>query len=539
MPTKTFLEIAKTQFPVQNKTLDETNSVLRKINSVDAVARSIAESAGDIPSIKDFGAVSGQDASVALQKAIDWLPAEGGMIIAPPGAYQFSTKIVPTKPIIIIGCGDTTTRFIKKTSSYANLNHWLESDYSVGLYNLGIETESALDQNYQMSAVRLDLDGASAGFTKRRLHIQSCRVDGFNVGVYGDGGAHYGLEFQTLNDTFIKNGGPLSGYIGSCLYGNRVENLRYHQLTIDQNFTGEHGVYCFGVKQASMDSLYVKNATRTEAQAVKLVGDFAGPSTPFRQWSLYNITAENCFHGILLSVYNSETIHQISVRDVAFEGITGSDNILGQLAFYLTGTAKIDQINVDGARFNDASRQCVHFSGSASNRIENINLANIVAKGWSGVSAGTHALVGTSGSMTAGQLNFRMVRANGQIGGVNHGRAVINPDNLAGIERVNLEDVEEVNTTFPGVPVNHTDDSSTPSVHIGTKHYINNQNPTNLTGLANMRRDTLYVLYFANANTTMVNGATMVMKGGSNVLSQSGMVRSFYTHDGVVAYEIG
>jgi hypothetical protein len=205
----------------------------------------------------------------------------------------------------------------------------------------------------------------------------------------------------------------------------------------------------------------------------------------------------------------------------------------------MTGTAKIDQITVDTARFNDTSRQTIHFSGAEDNRIEQINLNNIAAKGWSGVSAGLHAMFGTSGLLTVGQLNMRAVRANGQIGGVNHGRSVVNPNTLTGIERINFEDVEEINVTDPALPVVYTDNNPTPSMRIGTAYYINYQSPVNMTGLANMRRAKIYTLYFANNLVTMIHGATMVMKGGSSVQSASGMVKQFFTHDGVVAYEVG
>lgn len=69
------------------------------------VVRDVSDRMQERVSILDYGDVLGTDASAALTAAHDDLPAAGGEIFFPKGAYSLSTNHVFTKPIALIGEG--------------------------------------------------------------------------------------------------------------------------------------------------------------------------------------------------------------------------------------------------------------------------------------------------------------------------------------------------------------------------------------------------------------------------------------------------
>lgn len=76
-----------------------------------AVARTVQGKERDWVSVQDFGAVGNGVANdaVAIQRAIDALPANGGVVIFVPGTYLYGTSLSLRSGIILQGCGSNGT----------------------------------------------------------------------------------------------------------------------------------------------------------------------------------------------------------------------------------------------------------------------------------------------------------------------------------------------------------------------------------------------------------------------------------------------
>lgn len=475
------------------------------------------------------------DSTDAIQAAINSGPSGGVVLRGLAGSYNFDDTLTRTIPLTIQGAGVDVTIF--QMTSSATEQHGIEGTTSLTIRDCTIKMQTALTSDVQMHAVRLDLDGT--GLTGRKLLIENVKVRGFNVGLYCDGGADYGLTLAVYRNVDIQASGDGTSYIGSCAYMNRVTQGFVTGATLDQNDTGEHGIYCFGCKDLYLDGLNITNVTKSESQAIKLVGDGVAANENFGTWSVRNVNFSDCTNGIHIGTFGTETLRAVTVDNVGAKDIDGTANILGVVYVAAAGTSIINSILVNNVYMENLGYQGLHVAAGVGATVGRVEFSNIWAKNWSTSSSGTYTLFGTSGNGTYNHIHLRNIYADGN----SNGRTIVSTSgqsNTVGRVTWDEETLIEVNTTASpiGRPIPFTDADTTPSVKMGNRFYVNNNGATTITAFDDMEPNSLYLLYFANGNTTLDNGANIVLQLGSDLTPTSGQVIMFYTWNGTTAYEV-
>ena len=463
------------------------------------------------------GPSSSGDNTDPILEAFSEFGAAGGVLRLAPGDYKFSgTLNRGDKRTIIQGAGIDVT-FLTMTAQSSVL-HGITGTGSLWLRDLTIRTQTPLSINHQMTAVRMDLD--STGITGGRyLHVEHVKVEGWNMGLYCDGGGDYGIELASYRHVIGKAGGPASDYVGGVLHMNRIQNGHIWQADVDQNHVGDHAIYCFGARALVIEQAKVKNATRTEAQALKVVGDGVTSTGAFNQWSVRDVDMENCVHGALFTTFGTETLRQILVDGLRAKDMSGSVNIPGGIVTVsLTGSARIDSIVLRALFGENLGEQGVHFTGSASSRIEQILIDGVKAKNWSVNSSGTYTLLGTScNAAIIGRLHACNIEADGN----SNGRTIWNVNSFGGyggedIEQFSYDNLREKNTTTPAqIPtINQAD--ATPTLRFGRTYLMTNGSAQNITAFDDIIPGEEYVFLVGDGNTTLVDGASLLVGASAN-----------------------
>jgi hypothetical protein len=473
------------------------------------------------------------DSTDAVQAAITSGPSGGVVLRALAGSYNIDTTLTRTVPLTIQGAGIDVTTFQWTTN--ASLQHGISGTTSLTIRDCTIKMQTSLTTDQQMHAVRLDLDGT--GLTGRIIHIENVKVRGFNVGLYCDGGADYGLTRAVYRNVDIQVSGDGTSYIGSCAYMNRVTQGEISLATLDQNDTGEHAVYCFGCTDIYIDGLNITNVTKSESQAIKLVGDATAATSAYGAWSIRNVNFSDCTNGILIGTYGTEVLRVCMIDNVGAKDIDGTANILGALHISAGGTSTINSVLVNNVYLENLGYQGMHVEAASGATVGRVEFANIWAKNWGTTSAGSYTLFGTNGTGTFHHIHLKNIYADGN----SNGRTIVG---VAGqsttVGRVTWDNptLIEVNTTAAGRPVQLTDLDTTPSLKLGNVFYVNNTGATTITGFDDLEIDQIYTLYFANNNTTLDNGSNIILLGGTDVTPVSGEIVQIYTHNGTSVYEV-
>lgn len=471
------------------------------------------------------------DSTEAIQAAINSGPSQGVVLRGLAGTYNFNDTLTRTVPLQILGAGIDVTTFQMTTS--ASLQHGISGTTTLICRDFTLKMQTALTTNSQMSGIRMDLDGT--GLTGRQIHIENVKVRGFNIAIYCDGGTSYGIDRGIYRNIDVQASGDGTSYIGSALHMNRVTQGEISLATVDQNTTGEHAIYCFGMRDAYLADIRIRNATKSESQAIKLVGDGVTSTGVFGTWSVRNVDAENCTNGILVQIFGTELLGSAHIENVKCKTITGSATVTGCVHVEATGTSTINSILCNNLYIENTGYQGLHCAAAAGATIGRIEFANVWAKNWSTVSTGTYTLFGSNGVGTFNHIHLRNIYADGN----SNGRTIVGVAGMSTtVSRVTWEHLIEVNTTAVGRPVSFTDADTTPSVKLGNHFYVNNTGATTVTALDDMQADETYFLYHANGNTTYDNGASFVSPEAVDITPASGQVMVIYTHDGTVAYEV-
>jgi hypothetical protein len=455
------------------------------------------------------------DSTTALQAAITSHPTQGGTLRLLAGTYNHSTTLTRTAPLQILGAGIDVS--ILQLTAGSSLLHGISGTTTLRVKDITVKTQTDVTSDYQMNGIRLNLDGTA--LTGRQIHIENVKVRGYNACLYCDGGTQYGIDRAIYRNVDLKANGPGTTYTGggSC-YMNRITQGEISLATIDQNNTGEHAIYCFGQKDIYLENLKITNASGTEIQAIKLVGDGVAANETFGTWSIRNVNFSDCTNGILIGTYGTEVLRAVTIDNIGAKDIDGTTNILGIVTVSAAGTSTINSVLVDNLYLENLGYQGCHCITGASSTIGRIEFSNIWAKNWSTASAGTYTLFGTSGTGTFNHIHLRNVYANGN----SNGRTIVGSAGQASsVSYITWENLKEISTTAVGRPVSHTDDDTTPSMAIGTWHYINNSNPTTVTRLDDVQLGHIYTLQFANGNTTLDEGTGFLLDGGVDFVGSS------------------
>jgi len=466
------------------------------------------------PEDNEGEASSSVDNTDPITASIADLPAAGGTMQLGPGDYLFSgTLNCGSKHIIFQGAGMDAT-FLTMTAA-SNLLHGIVGTGSILLRDLTLRTQSALTSDQSMYGVRLNLDGT--GITGgRRIHVSHCRIDGWNGPIYCDGGSGYGIELASVEHSLVRSGGaPDTHHNGSAIIMNRVQDGFIGHNNVDQNNTGEHGMYCFANRSLSLVRNTVKNATIATCQAVKVVGDGVSSTGQFRRWRIHDLDFDNCRHGVLFGTFGTERVDVVEAQNVTGSNIPGSSSILGGLVtISVAGTSIIDVARLIGLKGTELGFQAVHFTGGGGAKVRAAKIDMLTLSGWGRDSSGAYTALGASGTaQVVDVLELGTITADG--GG--DGRTIWTPNGFGGygtekIGKLRITgELTEANTTSPSPIPSIEPGVATPDLRFGKKYLLTNPSAQNVTGFESMTVGEEYEFEVTNGNTTLKEGANLRM----------------------------
>ena len=462
----------------------------------------------------------------------------GGAVIIPPtgSAHQVDDTLThPAKPISVIGAHPELS--IIESTATASAKHGLTFTRSHHLRNLTVKTSASLASNYDMYAVRMNLDGVTVSGGNQSVKWESVKVRGFNNSFYVDGGDAYNIDRLYFSDLDCQCSGPASTYIGSCLYVNRVTQVYGTHSQFDQNTTGEHAIYCFGSKNIVFDGFKIRNATQGSAQAIKIVGNGVPPDDDqaYPTWSIRNMDIADCLNGILCSTYGSETLEALTVENCKLVDITTTSGVGGCVYLAVAGTSNIRTLRVLGVSTRNSAYQGVHVSIGATASMGPVSIRDCKGYNWSTASAGTYTWFGTSGTGTWGPIELENIECDGN----SNGRTIVSDSGQAStISRIRYAGLKEVNTTNTGRPISLPEADATPSMAIGNWFIQPNTSAQNITAYDNLEANQTYYVRFSTANTTLIDGANLQLAGSVNYNPPANTFMTFYCSDGTTLYEV-
>ena len=463
------------------------------------------------------GPSSSGDNTDPILEAFSEFGAAGGVLRLAPGDYKFSgTLNRGDKRTIIQGAGIDVT-FLTMTAQSSGL-HGITGTNSLWLRDLTLRVQNPLTTNYQMYGVRMNLDGS--GITGGRfINLEHVKMTGWNASVYCDGGEDYGIENAFYQDIWLQSSGPASDYIGSACYMNRVRNGYVGRGIIDQGDTGEHAIYCFGARNLTVEQMVIENASRGESQAIKLVGDGVTPTGVFGNWAVRDVDFKDCFHGIMIQAFGTERLGTVEISNIKGKNITGSTNVLGGLVTTVVGgTASIDTVIINGASGEDLGAQAIAFSGGGSGKVRLAIVRGVRVANWGTLSSGVYTLIGAAASsQVVDTLRMEDIEADG--GGTGRTIWTVNGFGGYGTERIGrliYSGLKEKNTTSAEeIPtINQAD--ATPSLRFGRVYKMSNGSAQNITAFDDIEPGKEYTFLVDDGNTTLVDGASLMLSGSAN-----------------------
>jgi len=468
------------------------------------------------------------------------IAAMGGSVIIPPTgtAHQVDGTLThPAKPISVVGAHPELS--IIESTSTTSLAHGLTFTRSHHVRNITVKTSASLAADNSMYGIRMDLDGVTVSGGNQVVKWESVKVRGFNNSFYLDGGDAYNVDRLTFNDLDLQCTGSASTYIGSCMYVNRVTQVYGFNSTFDQNATGEHAIYYFGCKNVILDGLKIRNATKGEAQALKIVGNVVAPddNQEYGVWNIRNVDATDCVNGILCGIYVTESLQALTVENCRFDDIDTTAGILGVVRVSAAGSSNIKTVTVRNCSFNNIDRQGVHLTTGASATIGAAHIYDLKAVGWSAGSglSGTYTLIGTSGTGTFGPISIDNIVGDGN----STGRSIVSDSGQATtISRVRYAGLKESNVTNSGRPISLATGDATPSMAIGNWFIQPNGSAQNVTAYDGLEANQTYYVRYSTANTTLVDGSNLQLAGSINYNPPANTFMTFYCSDGTTLYEV-
>ncbi len=457
-----------------------------------------------------FGAGAGAATSAnttALQKLAAAFGSVGGGIHWPGHTIQVSDTIAFTGPVQILG--EHRDSSVLESTAAASNKHGLTFTKSHTVKNLTVKTSSNLTSNYTMKAISCDLDGVVSGGLENVY--ESVKIRGFNIGIYGDGGANYNIDRSSFKNVDITASGPSSDYVGSCMYQNRITQTHLTQVTLDQNNVGEHALYFFGCKNITLDDFKIRNATRSEAQAVKLIGNIASATEAYNVWTVKNVDVENCTNGILIQLYGTESIDAVNVDNCKLVDIDGSTNVPGAVFVEAAGTSNIRQVTVSNCSFRDLGYAAVQFVAATSGGTFRHGVwKDSRVSNWSTASAGTYTAFRTNGDGTYGPIHLENIYADGN---TTNGRTIVGlVGQGATITRISTRNLIEVNTTAKGhSPLADSSTSATFDFTIGDSWTVSGTRT--ITAASNAVPGETYIIIGTNNNCTFTDNSVFLLAG--------------------------
>ena len=483
---------------------------------------SIAFTNGGVVSPGWFGFSSGGTAAAnytAYTACHASLPSTGGVIIIPPTgtAHQVTTTLAHTKPVTVIGAHSSMS--IIESTADASQVHGMTFTKTHMLRNLTIKTSSNLTVNRTMKAVSID----SPSTANLEVVWENLKVRGFNIGLYADGGSSYNIDRLTAHNIDIQVAGPASSYVGSCFNILRITQLEADLVTLDQNACGDHAVYCLANKNLVLRSFKIRNASTASSQAMKIVG-FSSGSTSFKNWTVIDADIEDCFNGIVAYPTATETLSNLSFRNIHLKSLTGEASVQGAVYIAATDTSRIRNVTAETIHVDTVGYRGMHFSVAAGATIDQVQFKNVTAYNWSTARAGTYSLFGTDSSGTYYHIHLEDITADGN----SNGRTIMNVNSLSSaVKRLSYKNLVERNVTTSGFPITTSGQSGAGQAlnfAYGDEIYLNNAAGCTYTTATNAQPGQVYVITGANANSTITDNATFSLSGDWTSASDATLV---------------
>lgn len=165
------------------------------------------------------------DDAAALQKVFDALPSTGGVVCLPIGTLAVGSAVTCSKPVRIVGA----SREGSKIKGLSNGFHALIFERSFELADLSLVRDNN-SSSASWSGARLDFT-SSTPVSGTRVRLKNVTVDGFDLGVYVDGGTGFDVESFVADNVSVDINSSATG--GAAAFQPTIRAVRCLEARIN------------------------------------------------------------------------------------------------------------------------------------------------------------------------------------------------------------------------------------------------------------------------------------------------------------------
>jgi len=359
-----------------------------------------------------WGAFPGASASVnqaAGTLAIYSLPtgAQGGGIVQwAVGSYSHDGSFFTNSRYLTVrGMGMYSTRLVQ--TSPASLKHGITCSGStgyLGVEDLELSPSTPLTTDQSMKAINCnDLEGTAGGVdwtgaARTIVHVERFKSDGYNFGVYVDGGSSVLVHRAECINCIIKVHGANSSSIADPIIFQRVEwaFVDRSELECDAS-TCDHAVY-------NIQNIH-NRVTNTKMsgfvfEAVKFITDAAHLTPDPLDWQVMNCEFRNNASDGVMTVTGSYTAESL-VWSHNTHFANGVNN-LADVYVQAHNGATIRKIDASHNYFDTIQAQAMKFeaAGTPDSTIDYVDATHTHVKTFSASASGTYVAVNYGGEDT-------------------------------------------------------------------------------------------------------------------------------------------
>lgn len=405
-----------------------------------------------------WGAFPGASASVnqtAGILAINSLPsgAQGGGVVQwLSGTFDHnSTFYTNSRYITMRGMGVYSTKLRQTTT--ASLRHAFSCSGTtgyMGVEDIEMSPTSALASDLGMKAVNFNSEEGAAGgvactpAAKSILHVERFKSDGYNFGIFMDGGdSLLGLRAECLDCTIKVHGA------GGSSVADPVDILRVEWSIVDRSDlacdsnTCDHGVYNIHVQHIRVlnSKIYGFND-----EGLKFITNNSGGHPDPVDWVAENNELRSNGADAVYTVDGGYTLEQAVYRHNRHFS-TGLDSLSSVLIQAINNSA-IRSVDSGGNEWEGLQAQAILLQATAGSTLDYADLTNLTVKTFSSSSTGSYVAVNHGGGGT-----LRYAKIGGFFDGGTYGkRAHALMQGGTGFTRVDTVGLYEINMAAGTTP---------------------------------------------------------------------------------------